>query len=204
MRSRVCGWRQRWASTLTSWSNAWHRSNTRPLIKRSERLYFFETPKAKIIPSTTIVVDRCQSQCLEIDFYTFKTLRPVPRLFQRSKVISINLPILPFLKFKIWCVLMPTSASGCWRVATLVTGVTCVYLSVRNCPGAGEGWGGGMEFPVAYWIYMKNGPRAGSHAQTESQRPHIKKNFTKIKNYGQWYRSWPLQRSLLIVVDHNL
>ncbi len=28
---------------------------------------------------------------------------------------------------------------------------------------------------------MKNGPRAGSHAQTESQRPHIKIIWTKLK-----------------------
>jgi hypothetical protein len=45
---------QRWASTLTSRSNARHRSNTRPLIERSERSYFFEKPKAKIVPSTAI------------------------------------------------------------------------------------------------------------------------------------------------------
>ncbi len=44
---------------------------TWPSIKRSERSYFFDKPKAKIVPSTAIVVDRCQSRCLGIDFYTF-------------------------------------------------------------------------------------------------------------------------------------
>jgi hypothetical protein len=40
---------------------------------------------------------------------------------------------------------MPTSAFGCWRLATWITGETCVYLSVRNIPGVrvGEGWGAG-------------------------------------------------------------
>jgi hypothetical protein len=33
-------------------------TNTRPLIERSERSYFFEKPKAKIVPSTSIFVDR--------------------------------------------------------------------------------------------------------------------------------------------------
>jgi hypothetical protein len=37
---------------------------------------------------------------------------------------------------------MPTFVSGCWGVATRVMGVTFVYLSVRNWPGAGWGWGG--------------------------------------------------------------
>jgi hypothetical protein len=48
---------QRWALTLANWSNAWQRSNTRPEVGRSERSYFFEKPKAKIMPSTLIVVD---------------------------------------------------------------------------------------------------------------------------------------------------
>jgi hypothetical protein len=48
---------QRWASTLTSRSNARHRSNARPSIERSERSYFSEKPKAKIMPSTMIVDD---------------------------------------------------------------------------------------------------------------------------------------------------
>ncbi len=43
-----------------------------------------------------------------------------------------------------------------------------------------------------------------SHAQTEIQRPHVEKSFTKIKNYGQGYRSCPPPRSLSIIVDHNL
>jgi hypothetical protein len=49
--------RQRWALTLASRSNARHRSKTRPSIERSERSYFFEKPKAKIVPSTAIVVN---------------------------------------------------------------------------------------------------------------------------------------------------
>jgi hypothetical protein len=51
---------------------------------------------------------------------------------------------------------MPTSASGCWRVATGVTGETCVYLCVRNCPGAGEGWGEGEELPVSIEAFMEH------------------------------------------------
>jgi hypothetical protein len=44
---------------------------------------------------------------------------------------------------------MHTSASGCWRVATQVTGETCVYLSVINSPGVGGREEEGMEFPFA-------------------------------------------------------
>jgi hypothetical protein len=82
---------------------------------------------------------------------------------------------------------MPTSASGCWRVATQVTGETCVYLSVRNSPGVGGGGGagGGMEFPLLIENFMKHGSWTLSHSQTESQRPHIKKILIKMKNYGQ-------------------
>jgi hypothetical protein len=53
------------------------------------------------VPSTVIVVDHCRSRSRLLHFQCKKTLRPIPRLFQRSKVVSINLPILPFLKFKI-------------------------------------------------------------------------------------------------------
>jgi hypothetical protein len=49
---------QRRASTLTSRSNARHRSNTQPTIERSERSYFFEKSKAKIVPSTVIFINR--------------------------------------------------------------------------------------------------------------------------------------------------
>ncbi len=52
---------QRWASTLTSQSNARHPSNTQPSIERSERSYFFEKSKSKLMPSTAIVVDCCRS-----------------------------------------------------------------------------------------------------------------------------------------------
>jgi hypothetical protein len=58
------------ASTLTSRLNARHRFNTGPLIERSERSYFFENPKSKIVPSTAIFVNRCPSQWLGIDFNT--------------------------------------------------------------------------------------------------------------------------------------
>jgi hypothetical protein len=92
---------------------------------------------------------------------------------------------------------MPTSASGCWQVATRVTGETCVYLSVRNSPRVGgggrvgggwgrvRGWGRGMEIPFLIENFMKHGSWTVSHAQTESQRPHIKKIWTKMKTYGQ-------------------
>jgi hypothetical protein len=29
-----------------------------------------------------------------------------------------------------------------------VGGVTCVHMSMRNCPGTGEGWWGGEELPL--------------------------------------------------------
>jgi hypothetical protein len=55
--SYFCRPSQRWALTLASPSIAQHLSKTRPLIERSERLYFFEKLKAKIVPFTVIVVD---------------------------------------------------------------------------------------------------------------------------------------------------
>jgi hypothetical protein len=66
---------------------------------------------------------------------------------------------------------MPTSASGCWRVVTQVTGETCVDLSKRTA----QGWGTGERWNFLYKFKL----------QTESQRPHIKKIWTKMKNYGQ-------------------
>ena len=56
--------RQRWASTLVSRSNARNRSNTQPSMERSERSYFFENLMAKIVPSTSIIVDCCRSRFL--------------------------------------------------------------------------------------------------------------------------------------------
>ncbi len=70
--------RQRWASPLTSRLNFRHRSNTRPLIERSERSYFFEKPKAKIVPSHAIFVDRRRSLFLGIKFFTFNEKNIVP------------------------------------------------------------------------------------------------------------------------------
>jgi hypothetical protein len=49
--------------------------------------------------------------------------------------------------------------------------------------GAGEGGGGGMDFPFLSENFMGRGSWTVSHAQTESQRPHIKKIWTKMKNY---------------------
>jgi hypothetical protein len=51
---------QRWASTLTSRSNARHLSNTRPSIERSEISYFFENQRQRSCPlprSLSIVDD---------------------------------------------------------------------------------------------------------------------------------------------------
>jgi hypothetical protein len=47
---------------------------------------------------------------------------------------------------------------------------------------------------------MKNGPRAVSHAQTESQRPHIKKIY---QNEKLWTRIKILPFNA-IVVDHDV
>ncbi len=143
--------------------------------------------------------DLCRSLMITISrdrllhFQWKKTLRPIPQLFHRTKVVSINLPILPFSKI-------------CWNPPLLlaVGGVTCDYLSVRNCPRAGEGCGGGEELPLLIENFMEHVYRTVSHAQTDIQRPHMEEIFTKIKNYGQGYRSCPLQRSLLIAVDHDL
>ncbi len=77
---------QRWTLTLTSRSNARHRSNTRPAVERSERSYFFEKPKAKIVPSTAIFVDRWWSQSLGIDFYTFNEKNVAPHTSNFPKV----------------------------------------------------------------------------------------------------------------------
>ncbi len=63
--------KQRWASTLASRTNDRHQSKPWPLMERSEISYFFENPKAKIVPSTAIVVNRCRSRCLGIIFCTF-------------------------------------------------------------------------------------------------------------------------------------
>ncbi len=70
--------------------------------------------------------------------------------------------------------------------------------------GAREGWGGGEELPVLIENFMEHCSWTVSQAQIEIQRPHIEKIFTKIKNYGQGYRSCLLPRSLSIAVDHAL
>ncbi len=135
---------QRWASTLTSWSNARHQSNTRPLIERCERSYFFEKPKAK--KHCSLCHDLCRSLTIMISwdrllhFQWKKTLRPIPQLSKGLRgVVSINLPILPFLNLKFenfWIVLMPTSASGCWQCDL------CLHVKLPR----GRGGEGGRSF----------------------------------------------------------
>ncbi len=90
-----------WTNVRTRGGNQNWRSKTRPSMERCERLYFFDKPKAKIVPSTAIFVDCCRSQCLGINFYTFKVKKTSCLLPLPSKVVSINLSIIPFLKFKI-------------------------------------------------------------------------------------------------------
>ncbi len=48
--------------------NARHRYNTRHSIERSEMSYFFEKPKARIVPSTAIVFDCWRTLFLGIKF----------------------------------------------------------------------------------------------------------------------------------------
>ncbi len=79
---------QRWASTLTSMSNARHRSNTPPSVERSERSYFFGKPKAKIVPFSLIVVNCCRSRYLGINFYTFNVKKHRPLYLDFSKGLS--------------------------------------------------------------------------------------------------------------------
>jgi hypothetical protein len=143
---------QRWASTLTSrWNADTYLIPDLRSIERSERTYFFEKPKGKIMPSSAIFVDRWRSRSLGIDFYTFsekKTLSPIPQLFHRSKLVSVNLPILPFFKFKIrkfLQALMPTCASGGWRCD--------LCLSEREKLPRG---GGGEKLPVFIENFMEH------------------------------------------------
>ncbi len=65
------GWHQRRALTQVSRSNARQRSNTRHSIERSEISYFFEKPKANIVPYTAIVFDRWWTRFLGIQFFTY-------------------------------------------------------------------------------------------------------------------------------------
>ncbi len=79
---------QRWASTLTSRLNARHWSKTRHSNERSERSYFFEKPKAKVLPSAVIFVDCWRSRFLGIKFFTFneKNIAPYTLTFPKVSV----------------------------------------------------------------------------------------------------------------------
>jgi hypothetical protein len=61
-----------------------------------------------------------------------------------------------------------------------VGGVTCDYVSVRNCPGTGEDWGAGEELPLLIENFMKHVSWTVSYAQTEIQRPPMEEIFTKM------------------------
>ncbi len=110
---------QRWASTLTSRSNARHQSTVIPdLRSKGVKYHTFTKTEGK---DRALYRDLCRSLAITISrdwflhFYWKQALHPIPQLFQRSKVLAVG-------------------------------GVTCVHMSVRNCPGTGEGWGGGRSF----------------------------------------------------------
>ncbi len=124
--------------------------------------------------SLTITISRDQL----LHFQWKKTSRPIPRLFQRSKVVSIKLPILPFLKFKIWQVLMPTSASGCWWCDLCLSEREKLP---RGGGGVGGVGGGGEELPVLIENFMEHASWTVSHAQKEIQRPHMEIFLPKLK-----------------------
>jgi hypothetical protein len=92
---------------------------------------------------------------------------------------------------------MPTAASGCWRCD--------LCLSEREkLPRGGGGVGGGEELPVLIENFMRYVSWTISHAQTEIQRPHIEKIFTKLKIMDKdidlaLYRNLCRSRSLGIV-----
>ncbi len=154
-----------------------HRSNTRPSIKRSGRSYFFEKLKAKIVPSTTIFVDCWRSRSLGINFYTFNE--------KKHRALYLN-----FSKgLRFWLLAVRPVSIWAWETAQ----------------GRGRGGGGEeKELPLLIENYMDHSSWNVSHAQTEIQRPHTEAIYTKIKNYGQEYRSCLLPRSLSIAVDWDL
>ncbi len=161
-------------------SNARHWSNTQHSIERSERSYFFEKPKAKILPSIAIFVDRWRYWFLGIKFFNFnekKTSHPIPRFFQRSKWSELQLV---------------------WGGSLVVAAYFC---NSRRGWGAGEGWGEGR---TSFANWELNGPWLlwyVSHAQTENQIQHMEEICIKIKNYVQDYGSCPLPWSLSIADD---
>ncbi len=82
--------------------------------------------------------------------------------------------------------------------------MTCDYVSVRNCPGTGEG--GKEELPSLIENFMKHVSLTVSYAQTEIQRPPIEEIFTKMKNINNdkdlaLYRD--LCRSLSITISRD-
>ncbi len=105
---------QRWASTLTSRSNA-DTDLTPDLRSKGVKYHTFSKTKGK---DRALYHDLCRSLTITISrdwlfhFQLKQASHSIPQLFQRSKVLAVG-------------------------------GVTCVHMSVRNCPGAGEGWWGG-------------------------------------------------------------
>jgi hypothetical protein len=67
---------------------------------------------------------------------------------------------------------MPTFVSGCWGVATRVTGVTYIFEREKLTRG-GVGVGGRGVASCVNLELHEAGSWNVSHAQTESQRPHI-------------------------------
>ncbi len=128
-------------------------------------------------------------------FQCKKTLCPIPRLFQRSKVVSINLPILPFLNLKISA---SVDAHLCfWLLVSGDTGHRCdLCLSEREkLPREGEG----RNFLLLIETKWRMAPGLVPTLRQRARDPTLRN-----KNYGQGYRSCPLPRSLSIVVDHDL
>jgi hypothetical protein len=124
-----------------------------------------------------------------LHFQCKKTSRPIPQLFQRSKVVSINLPILPFFKFKIrkfLQVLMTTRQQPEADTGHRFDLCLSVYL---NCPEAGEGWGEVWNFLLLIENFMEHGSWTVSHAQTEIQRP-------TLRNLDQNEKLWTIIKIL--------
>ncbi len=92
---------QRWASTLASRSNARHRSKTELRSKGVKDRTFLTNRKQRPCPLPRSLSIRMSRDRL-LHFQCKKTSCLLPLPSQRSKVVSINLMMLPFFKFKIW------------------------------------------------------------------------------------------------------